>query len=81
MEKTLKSVKFNLIFEISDLNYPSILVLIACDSKFGGLQGHCGLQMASMASVVKFYFIFEINNLNYPGIPVHNIYNSLFGGL
>ena len=74
-------VKFNPIFEISDLNYPEIHVHIAFSSHFGALPGHCSLRMASVASEAKFDFIFEISNLNYPGIHVHNAYNSHFGGL
>ena len=69
-------VKFNLMFEISNLNYSGIDMHIASKS-----IGHGGLQMASIASEVKFDLLFEINNLNYPGINVHVTSNSQFGGL
>ena len=73
-------VKFNPIFEISDLNYPEIHVHIAFRSHFGALPGRCSLRMASVASDAKFDFIFEISNLNYPGIYVHVASNYHFGG-
>ena len=64
-----------------DLYYLEIYVHIAYNSHFGGLLGHGGLKMASMASEFKFDLRFEISNLNYPGMDVHVATNSNFGGL
>ena len=65
-------------FEISNLNYHGIYVLIASNSHFSGVWGHGGLQMASTASEVKCDLKFEISNLNYPCIHMHVASNSQF---
>ena len=74
-------VRYDLRFEISNLNYHGIDVHIASNSFLGSLWGHGGLQTASIASEVKFYLRFEISNLTYPGSHVHVASYSHFGGL
>ena len=73
-------VKFDLRFEISNLNYHGIDVQIAYNSFLGGLGGHGSLQMPSIASEVKFDLRFEISNHIYPGFHVHVASYSHFGG-
>ena len=55
-------VRYELVFGISNINYPVIYVHIA---SFGGLGGHGRPQVASE---VKFDLIIEIRDLNY----IHN---------
>ena len=74
-------VKFDLRFELSNLNHHGIDVYIASKSLMGGFCGHGGLQMASIPSKVKSDLTFEISNLNYPGIYVHVTSNSHLCGL
>ena len=64
-------VKFDLRFEISNLNYPGIHVHVASNGHLHGLWGHDGLQTASITSNILFGIKFEIKNPNYPGIHVH----------
>ena len=64
-----------------DLHYLGIYVNIAYNNHFGGLWGHGGLKMASIASEFEFDLRFEVSNLNYPGIYVHIASNCQFGGL
>ena len=81
MASVASEFKFDLRFEISNLNYPGIHVHIAYNSHFCGLLGHGGPLAASMAPEVKFDFRFLISYLNYPAIHVHNAHNNHFGGL
>ena len=83
MASMASGFKFELRFEINNLNYPDIHVYIASNGHFGDLWGHGDLQMASTASGVKFDLGFEISNLNYPSIHMHiasNIHLGDFGG-
>ena len=67
-------VKFKLGFEIKNLNYPGVYMLvhigIATYSGLDGLWCHDSFQTASMACEVKFDLRLEIGNLSYPGIHV-----------
>ena len=47
MASKISDVKFDLRFEMTNLNYHGIHVHIASDSHLGGLWGHGGLQMTS----------------------------------
>ena len=53
---------YDLRFEISNLNYPGIIVHVASNSHFGGLGGHGGLQTASE---VTSGLGIKISDLNY----------------
>ena len=55
-------VKFDLRFDISNLDYPGIHAHIASNSHFGGLRGHGDLQMTSE---VKADLKIELSDLNY----------------
>ena len=62
MASIASEVKFNLGFEISNLNYPGIHVHVAPNSHFGGLGGHGGLQTTSeVTSGLKI----KLSDLNY----------------
>ena len=75
-------LKFNLRFQISNLNYPGIIVDVVSNSHLGGLRGYGGLQTALE---VTSDLIIELSDLNNPfpwfsGLLITAIGSILTGG-
>ena len=65
MAPIASELKFDLRFEIINLNYPGIIVHVASNSQFGGLGGHGGLQTASEVASGLIIELSDLNNLCY----------------
>ena len=73
MAQMISNIKFDLAFEISNVDYPGIHAHIVYNSLFGGLWSHGSLQTASMTSKGKYYLWFEFSS------HVHVAARSHFG--